>query len=241
MNDRIDEILIAVGLVAAFVIGLVLASTTSPVPAPAAPPVPAVVRLTCLGRDEERLEATTVDVQPDGVHVEITQAHPGPPSEVRLATWQHATRALVDGRPGGERLTISDPYVAPGNWLIGCFDGEMRRARATPSTYLKLSLVDPTKAWVPTTLDCEDAPALAPSGDAVDLHGVPPHRVEHALLRRTPGLQRTDVIEPAGYPDAEVSLFRAVRNGKVIARFEIDPTTDQALLDRCPGIDRPGR
>jgi hypothetical protein len=238
-GERTDVILFATGLGALLILGLILARTTSPLPAPAAPPVPDVVRLTCLGHDEELLEGTTVDVQPDGVHLEITQAHAGPPSDVRLASWQGATRVLGDGRPGIERLTISDPYLPPGNWLIGCFDPARRRARNAPRNYLKLSLVDPTKAWVSTTLSCEHGiEALRPSGDAVDLHGVAPGRMEHALLRRTPGLEPTDAIESAGYPDAELRQFRAVRDGKVIVRFEIDPSTHRALLDGCPSIGR---
>jgi hypothetical protein len=235
MKDRIDAILIAAGLCAAIVGGLVLEANTSPLPAPAAPPVSDVVRLTCLGHDDERLDGSTVDVQSDGVHVEITQAHPGQPSDVRLATWQGATRALGNGRPGIERLTLSDPYVTPGNWLIGCFDPRWHRGDARRS-FLRISLVDPTDAWLSTRLSCETTPRLSPSGDAVDLHGVPPRRLQHALLARTPGLKPTDAIEPAGYPDDELRQFRAVRDGKVVVRFEIDPSTHQALLDGCPGF-----
>jgi hypothetical protein len=242
MKDRIDRILIAAGLCAAIVGGLVLAATTSPLPAPAAPPVPDAVRLTCLGNGDEMLRGTTVDVQPDGVHLEITQAHGGPPSEVRLASWQGATRRLGTGRPGIERLTISDPYMPPGNWLIGCFDPARHRAGNAPSNFLKLSLVDPTNVWVPTTLACEHGtPRLGPSGDAVDLAGVPPGRRRHALLRRTPGLKPTDGIERAGYPDADLRLFRAVRGGRVVARFQVEPSTGLVLVDGCRGIGRPDR
>jgi hypothetical protein len=155
---------------------------------------------------------------------------------VRLATWQGETRVLGHGRPGIERLTLSDPYMAPGNWLIGCFDPTWHRAGDTPRNYLKLSLVDPTKAWVSTRLSCETVPALVPSGGSVDLLGVQADRLERALLHRTPGLGPGDTIEPAGYPDDKRSLFRALRRGNVVARFDVDLSADRAAVDGCRGI-----
>jgi hypothetical protein len=241
MNDRIDVILVAATLGAVLVAGRVVEANTAQPALAAAPPVHDVVRLTCLGHDDERLDGSTVDVQPDGVHIEITQAHPGQPSDVRLATWQGATRALGNGRPGIERLTISDPYVTPGNWLIGCFDPRWHRLGDARRNFLRISLVDPADVWVSTRLSCETTPRLSPSGDAVSLREVSPGRLQHALLARTPGLKPTDAIEPAGYPDAELRQFRAIRDGKVIVRFEIDPSTHQALLDGCPGFGRLGR
>ncbi len=236
---RVGAIALAGTLAVALVAGLITVAGHKPGPQLQAP-VPDVVRITCLRGDREQLASDTVAVQPDGVHFEISQGHPGKPSLVELGSSGLGYGSLSVGftSPRGVRsFTVSNMETGAGYTSVGCFD------RRPPITELKdftsLHLVDPTGLWVSTRMRCDgETGHIQYSSESVSLQGVSRAGWARALLRRTPGLRPTDVVEPAGFPDAAEPTFRAVRNGSVIARYQHlrRHGRDFAVMDSCQGI-----
>ena len=248
IRRRLAPGLVAAASTFALITGLVIVAANEPEPSPATPApaptgiVPNELTITCLSDDREQLDTDTVAIQPDGVHILIAQAS-GQVREVRLAgqgmglTWQSVGRS----EPGGTRSAIaSSMEIAVGDALIGCFDPG-RATTDVPDDYLRVTFVDPDGLWVSTRLRCGGTPADIQLGSAeIDVAGVPLDQMSAALRERTPGLRPTDVVEPAGFPEAPYPAFRAVRDGDVIARYELDADAASAVMDSCRGVAETG-
>jgi hypothetical protein len=111
-----------------------------PEPAPAAPAAtvattPRAARITCVGHGRSHLEATTVSVQSDGLHVAIIQDHPGRRSQVfiRRSGWMVSV-GFSDTRPhalphGPERRRERRPRR---DRLLRVLDRVAARSRGVP-------------------------------------------------------------------------------------------------------------
>ncbi len=103
---------------------------------------PQVARITCLGHGRSQLQATTVAVQPDGLHVAIVQQHAGRPSEVfvRQSGW---VASVGFSTPDHTRFrTVPSVDASVGHVAIGCFESPSEWPTGS-GAFHRLTLVEP--------------------------------------------------------------------------------------------------
>jgi hypothetical protein len=200
-------------IVAGVSLGLMLAACAEPTTEPSADGLaqePAdVARVTC-DADGTHIETASVSARPDGVHLVVVN---------HLGFDTGFSFELSDGSGGGDnspRGTSTHVLQAPpGQVLIGCYLDPDASGEVERQTF---EVVDADGVYRPTELDCESisvgtsdyaAGATGESGDPVDLGR---QRFDGAY-----GLQEGDVVERAGYPQADLQTVRLVRDGRVLA------------------------
>jgi hypothetical protein len=139
--------LAGVTLVAAIVMAVPNLFQASPAPAPgvsaaAVATTPHTARITCLGHGRSHLDATTVAVQSDGLHVAIIQDLAGRRSQVfvRRSGWMVSV-GFSD--PGHTRFrTVPSVDAGVGHVAIGCFESSIQWPPG-PEEFHRLTLVHP--------------------------------------------------------------------------------------------------
>ena len=139
--------LAGVTLVAAIVMAGPTLFQASPVPAPSVPAAtvattPHVARITCLGDGRSHLDATTVAVQSDGLHVAIIQDHAGRRSQVfiRRSGWMVS---VGFSEPDHTRFrTVPSVDASVDHVAIGCFESSIQWPPG-PGEFHRLTLVGP--------------------------------------------------------------------------------------------------
>ncbi len=145
--------------------------------------------------------------------------------------------AGVEAPPGASEHVLA---VGPGDWVVTCYVGE-----AGAGGGAAVEVVD-TGIWVSTDLtDCEIEEAM---------HGDPPRRVatdrsELAALARSSlesfvGVEPGAVVEPAGYPEQAEAIFRAQKDGRIVATMSFYPGDAGGWLEgearACPDLPAGG-
>jgi hypothetical protein len=235
---RLGALLLAAALTTALVAGLFSVAGDEPAPPRPEPETPATLRISCRGGSRERVPSDEVALQPDGLHVEIAQEHAGKPSWVIIGD-QHMgydLHAVGRSSPDGHvSVVMSSMNLAAGELPIGCFDGRIPPLNLDAADFQNVWLRDPDDVWLSTRLACGAEAQIA--SDGVDLTGVEETDIPRALLDGTEGLRSSDVVEPAGFAESKLLTFRAVRDGEVLARYEVRGT--RAVFDSCEGIGDP--
>jgi hypothetical protein len=165
-------------------------------------------------QDGTRLLTTQVRPQADGVHIRI---------ESRL---DREDVSFVVGQLGGSEAAGEQVWpIPPGTVEIGCWVGFEEEP-----DYVPLEVVDSQGLYVPAELDCLKAVGSsgggvassggsfgeAPEGDPRD-----PVEIAREFFESAFGpLGADDVVERAGYPQAEIRQVRLVRDGKTVAVAE---------------------
>jgi hypothetical protein len=176
------------------------------------------VEIVCTEDGGTRLWTPVVEVQPDGVHVDVDNRAGEPTSFFGLS---------VDVDEGRHKAVVSEP---PGKMRVACYPYSQHESDAKPVRY-KLELVDPKDHWISTELECEPD-SLVQSTISDFAHpldqGMSKNPIE--LVREgVRGLEADDVVELAGYPEAEIPTVRVVRDGRVIATFGFIQADDGGL------------
>jgi hypothetical protein len=176
------------------------------------------VEIVCTQDGGTRLWTPVVEVQPDGVHVDIDNRAGEPTSFFGLS---------VDVDEGRHKAVVSEP---PGKMRVACYPYSQHESDAKPVRY-ELELVDPKDHWISTELECE-SDSLMQSTISDFAHpldqGMSNNPLE--LVREgVRGLEADDVVELAGYPEAEIPTVRVVRDGRVIATFGFIQADDGGL------------
>jgi hypothetical protein len=168
------------------------------------------VDIVCTEDGGTRLWTPVVEVQADGVHVDVDN--------------RAGDQVSIDGFPldvveGRHMAVVRTP---PGRMKVACNPFSQHGGDKKPVKY-DLELVDPEDLWVSSELECEtDAVvgttpyALEPIGD-----GDP----AEAVAKMVKGLKPVDVVELAGYVEADVPDVRIVRDSKTVGSIglvEID-------------------
>jgi hypothetical protein len=170
--------------------------------------LPDVARVVCAVHGT-RLETDTVKPQPDGVHVEVVN-ETGEERSVSVLDPQGA--GMGQSAPAGTSTLVV--ALAPGALEVTCSD--LREEEREGSM---LQVVDEDGVWISTTLDC----MLGFSGTSdytPDARGdADPLTAAQSGLESY--MQPGDVVEPAGYPEAETPLYRLMRDGEVLATVEL--------------------
>jgi hypothetical protein len=153
-----------------------------------------------------------VRTQADGLHVEVVNE-----------TGKDLSVSILDERGGGlgadapRGTSTKIVTVPPGKVFVTCVDPYAGDPGQAPQA--SVEAVDVDAVWVSTQLDC--AMGFSGTSDYVPgARGEPDPQVaaEGAL---GPYGEPGDVIEPAGYPEAESPEYRLVREGEVLAVAEL--------------------
>lgn len=172
--------------------------------------LPGIARVVC-DEDGTRVETPAVKPQGDGIHVEIVNNAAGERS-FSLTSVEGGGMGL--GAPPGTSSQIVD--LGPGPLTVSCTDPADEVEGGEP-----LEIVDEDGIWVPTTLGCPDQFSqvidyvAGAKGETSDPIEAARKAVEGY------GLEADDVLERAGYPDAETVRVRLVRNGENLAVIDL--------------------
>jgi hypothetical protein len=159
------------------------------------------VEIVCTEDGGTRLWTPVVEVQPDGVHLDI---------ENRAGDQVSIDGLPLDLGPGRHKEVVSTP---PGKRKIACNPFSQHGGSKKPVRY-DLELVDPEDHWISTELECETDAIVASTSYAPEPIGDadPAEAVEEVIK----GLKPDDVVELAGYLHADAPAVRIVRDSKVV-------------------------
>lgn len=172
---------------------------------------PAVAEIIC--QDGTRIGTPVVQVQSEGVHLRVDNRT----GAERYIYKQEGDSALNQHQaPPGVSEVVS--LEAPGTWRLTCSPPPIYPSEDSP--WAELEVLDPHGLWVSDLLDCENIEGThpdyfedLPAGYTGDLLELAKRDVPREMLDPQPG----GVVEPAGYPDAHLRKFRAVRDGEIVA------------------------
>jgi hypothetical protein len=175
------------------------------------------VEIVCTEDGGTRLWTPVVEVQPDGVHVDVENRAGEPTSFFGLS---------VDVDEGRHKAVVSEP---PGRLRVACYPYSQHESDKKPVRY-DLELVDPEGHWVSTDLECEpNAMVEGTIRDFIELDDGLSRDPVQLVEESVKGLESEDVVEVAGYPEAEIPTVRVVRDERVIATFGFIQADDGGL------------
>jgi hypothetical protein len=193
------------------------AEPSSPEPREGQPVAAPFVEIVCTEEGETRLWTPVVEVQPDGVHLDIENRAGEPTSFFGLG---------LDVDEGRHEEVVTLP---PGRMKVACYPYSRHERDAKPVRY-DLELVDPQGHWISTELECETDMVAGSTGDyAIPLKGQGQDPVA-IVVESVKGLQPDDVVKIAGYPEADAPTVRVVRGEKVIGVYGFLETEDGGLV-----------
>lgn len=156
-----------------------------------------------------RLETQSVKPQPDGVHLEIVNETG---KERAISVLDPQGGGLGQGAPVGTSTMVV--ALGPGTLEVTCSDPLVDVAQGSP-----LEVVDEGVLWISTTLDCTEG-FSGTSDYTPDARGdADPLTAAGAGLESY--MRPGDVVEPAGYPEAETPVYRLVRGSDVLATVDL--------------------
>jgi hypothetical protein len=174
--------------------------------------LPDIARVVCQAGSRPQTETPAVKPQRDGVHIRFVNE-----TGMDLA---FSIEDPSEGGIGADARQGTSAHVVdlhPGTVSIACYDALTEDGSEVTKT--PLEIVDEDGVWIPATLTC--AEAFSSHADyTVDARG---HRdpLEAARGGLEPYMQAGDVVEQAGYPEAETPLYRLVRAGEVLAVVDL--------------------
>lgn len=170
--------------------------------------LPDMARVVC-EPEGTRLETQSVKPQPDGVHLEIVNETG---KERAISVLDPQGGGLGQGAPAGTSTIVVD--LGPGTLEVMCSDPLADVAQGSP-----LEVVDEDGLWISTTLDCTEG-FSGTSDYTPDARGdADPLTAAGAGLESY--MQPGDVVEPAGYPEAETPVYRLLRGSDVLATVHL--------------------
>ena len=194
------------------------AEPSSPKPREGQPVAAPFVEIVCTEEGETRLWTPVVEVQPDGVHLDIENRAGEPTSFFGLG---------LDVDEGRHEEVVTLP---PGKIKVACYPYSRHESDDKPVRY-DLELVDPHGHWVSTELECETDMVAGSTRDyAIPLNKGQGQDPVAIVVESVKGLQPDDKVEVAGFPEAEVPTVRVVRDDRVIGTYGFLEAEDGGLL-----------
>lgn len=185
------------------------------------PPAPTVARVRCHADGSTSVLTRTVQAQPDGVHIEV---------EVPAGSNIGFVVKNCCGFNAEDALFVVP--IPPGTMPVGCLVGD--QDAGDDSLYVEIRVVDDRGAYVPGTLDCDDASGVG-SGDVQAPAGPDPIAAARAVLT---GLRPTDELVRVGYVELASGAVVAVkRDGRFIAALDLQPSDGgwgEIGFESCP-------
>ncbi|MGH2589319.1 MAG: hypothetical protein ACRDGW_00810, partial [Actinomycetota bacterium] len=178
---------------------------------PSVEPTPeGALRVAC---DRTMIESDVrVVARSTGVHV-IVDNTSADPLFFQLAPERLGPWGGIEVQPGITELALQAP---PGTMTIRC------STEGSPTDEIAVEVLDPESLFVPFTVTCPGVPEIAYTISVTAWEGTEavPEPVEF-VRSRVEGLLPSDIVEGAGYPEAPNPAVRAVRDGAVVAGFEL--------------------
>lgn len=176
---------------------------------------PDAVRITC-DRTTIRRDVSAVVAQPAGVRV-IVENVAAQPLSFAFAPSARGPFNATQVEPGTTELALQLP---PGRVTFMC----IAEFEEVGTEQVRVDVLDPEGLFVPFDLTCGGEPMLATPPSAVPWPGAQPTETPDPVefIRSVAaGLLASDVLERAGYPQAPDPVVRAVRDGEVVAVFDL--------------------
>jgi hypothetical protein len=199
----------AFGIAVVAAIAACTASTTAGSSTPSAK-LPSEFTLTCGVDGSASVSATAVQARPDGVHFRVVNEYDEPVSV-----------GGMDADRGTTRWTVVE---APGPFKLSCWPFSQHGSGNEPAGPA-VQVVDPSGLWVPSKLECPGGSMMGSADDSGATSGKPPPL--EAAREAIQGLQPTDTIELAGYPEQENAPVVVIRDDKVIASYGFEESGGQ--------------
>ena len=169
----------------------------------------AVAEFTCDATGTIGPSSLTVDAQPDGVHVAVTNTA----DERIVFTGSGSDDSLMyvvgqgTADPGERKEIVLG--LPPGDAHVSCRLASAGGIDTSPMADLRVE--DPAGSYIPIGMDCPMASqatdrATSFSGDPVEV-----------ARQHLSGLEYDDTVERVGYPQGDKPIVRVVRNGDVVA------------------------
>lgn len=197
--------------------------------------IPDVAQVRCTDAGTELL-TPVVRPQADGVHLQVESLASATAISARTPETSPPESGLIaefGAHTGGGTLVLA---IAPSRYLVTCVRDRGEDLRVDPATEKPLDVVDADGHWFPDRLACSDGRRRYTLGSDKNRR----FSDEEQLIRTiVPGIRATDVIGPAGYPEATRGQewdWRIEREGKVLALLNVaDEGIDVAIVDACSG------
>lgn len=175
--------------------------------------LPDVARVACQAEGPPRMETPAVKPQLDGVHIRFVN---DTGSDLAFSIEDPSEGGMGADAPRGTSAQVADLH--PGTVTIACYGASTEDGSEVARTPLKI--VDEDGVWIPARLTC--TMAFSTHGDyALGARGDPdPLEVARGGLESY--MRPGDLVEPAGYPEAETPLYRLVRAGEVLAIVDLE-------------------
>lgn len=187
------------------------ASTESSEP-PAA--LPDVARVVCQAGGPPQIETPALKPRPDGVHIEFVNETG---KELSFSIEDSRGGGMGSGAPPGSSTEILE--LQPGTVTIACQDPYAEDGSEVAGS--RLEIVDEDGIWISTELNCASDTGFSQTTDYIQGARGAADPLKAARKALESYLQPADVVEPAGYPDAEIRHYRLVRAGDVLAVVDL--------------------
>jgi hypothetical protein len=176
-----------------------------------APSLDDALHVTC-GGGSITTDAMSVAAQAAGVHV-VVENTSGDPLFFQLAPERLGPWGGTEVQPGITEIALQAP---PGTLTVRC------STEGSPTDEIAVEVLDPQGLFVPFTVTCPGLPEIAYTISVTAWEGSEsaPGPVEF-VRGRVEGLLPSDTVEHAGYPEAPNPAVRVVRDGAVVAGFEL--------------------
>ena len=176
--------------------------------------LPNVARVVCESGRAPTVETPTVKPQRDGVHIDFVNETG---KELGFSIEDPSEGGLGAGAPPGTSTQIVDLH--PGAVTIACYDHGTEDGSEVPRS--PLEIVNQDGVWISTRLTCSSDTAFSQTVDYIQGARGEADPLEAARKALEHYTQPEDVVEPAGYPDTDVRIYRLVRAGDVLATVSL--------------------
>ena len=208
---------------------LVLSSCASPQASrsadPRTSPLPEAVEVICSEDGSTEVQNSEVAAQPDGVHFRVDN---------RAGEFVSLNGT---GRDFSEGVTEQAAPIAPGEVKIACWPGSMHRGPEPDR--IAVAVHDPNSYWVAAELECPRDTLVSSSTLDYASHAKGGMGNPESLAREhLKGLQESDKVFVAGYPESEYRDVAVERDGEIVAIAGYSPTDDGGWIlggySACP-------
>jgi hypothetical protein len=176
--------------------------------------LPNVAHVVCESGRAPTVETPAVKPQRDGVHIDFVNETR---KDLGFSIEDPSEGGLGAGAPPGTSTQVVDLH--PGTVTIACYDDATEDGSEVPRS--SLEIVDQDGVWISTRLTCSSDTAFSQTVDYIQGARGEAEPLEAARKALEHYMQPDDVVEPAGYPDTEVRIYRLVRTGDVLATVSL--------------------
>jgi len=179
-----------------------------------------------------RVQPEAVSVRSDGVHLSIDNR-----TDRKQSVYMRIAGAIGPLTEVDVGVTETVSTSGPGSWELLCVAGNAYPTEQSP--WVGLEVVDPEGLWVSDVLECDEIAASHPDyredfdgGTPAGQTGDPVELSRASITAAGFPVLEGDVIERAGYPEAESVHTRVVRDGRVVAIGRWQAADDGRWIDR---------